>query len=567
MLRLRALPVALSLFVTACAGQRTPQYHQKLVVLGIDGLDPDLVSRFMDEGKLPNMQKLAKQGALQRLETTPSPGASAWASFATGTNPGKHGVFDSDARARPNGAAFWTLAGRAGVRSSVLAVPLTFPPEDVPNGELLSGWPAPDLRDTAGTYTYFSTDVTQNADGVMIDGGVRHRLAFAGNVARSVIAGPQELSLPLSVFWNRDGKSATLDVDGTSIRLEEGEWSKWIPIDFGRSWWSRKRGMIEFCLMRAGKTFALYASPIHWKADNPPAPLSAPARLSSDLYERIGPFRTLGWAEPTAALEAGVIDDKAFMDDVVRAFDDRAQIILQRIDTRQWDLLVGEVDSVDRVERVMWRLLDPAHPAHDRLAAPKFGDAIERIYRRCDDLVGDVMKHVDEGAAILVMSAYGEHGVTERFDLERWLADEKLPGTITATSAGAMTLSPDARGAAGHLVARLTSVLDPASNTPVISAVYRREDVYSGPLVSKAPDLQVGLVPGYAIGAAPRLFAANTRTWSAGHAAIDYRSVPGTLISSKATTTDNPRVMDISPTVLRYFGVPIPSEIDGTPLF
>jgi len=97
--------------------------------------------------------------------------------------------------------------------------------------------------------------------------------------------------------------------------------------------------------------------------------------------------------------------------------------------------------------------------------------------------------------------------------------------------------------------------------------VYRREDVYSGPLVSKAPDLQVGLVPGYAIGAAPRLFAANRRTWSAGHAAIDYRSVPGTLISSKATTTDNPRVMDISPTVLRYFGVPIPSEIDGTPLF
>jgi predicted AlkP superfamily phosphohydrolase/phosphomutase len=567
MLCTRALIVALSILVTACAGQRTPQYHQKLVVLGIDGLDPDLVSRFMDEGKLPNMQKLAKQGALQRLETTPSAGPSAWASFATGTNPGKHGVFGADTHSHMRGAAFWTLAGRAGVRSSVLAVPLTFPPEDVPNGELLSGWPAPDLRDTPGTYTYFSTDVAPKDDGGTLESGIRHRLNFAGDVARSVIAGPQELSLPISVFWNRDGKSATIEVDGTSIRLEEGEWSKWIPIDFGRSWLSRKRGMIEFCLMHAGATFALYASPIHWKADNPPAPLSAPARLSSDLYERIGPYRTLGWAEATAPVDAGLIDDKAFMDDVARAFDDRAQIILQRIDTKQWDLLVGDIDSVDHVQHVMWRLMDPAHPAHDRAAAPKFGDAIERIYRRCDDLVGEIAKHLDADTAILVVSAYGEHGMTQTFDLNRWLAAEKLPGTATVTAAGGIILSADARGAAAHLIARLTSVLDPVSKMPVISAVYRREAVYNGPSVSSAPDLQVGFVPGYAVGAGPALFAPNRRKWSADHAFLDYRSVPGTLISSKPTTTDNPRVLDIAPTVLRYFGVPIPSEIDGTPIF
>ena len=567
MLLTRALIVALSIFVTACGGQRTPQYHQKLVILGIDGLDPDLVYRFMDAGKLPNMLKLAKQGARQRLETTPSPGTSAWASFSTGTNAGKHGVFGGEARPRRRGAAFWTLAGQAGVRSSVLTVPLTFPPEDVPNGELLSGWPTPDLRDTPGTYTYFSTDVAQKDDGATFDGGIRHHLAFRGDVARSVIAGPQELSLPVSVFWNRDGKSATIEIDGTSVRLEEGEWSKWIPIDFGRSWLSRKRGIIEFCLMHAGTTFALYASPIQWKADNPPAPLSAPARLSSDLYERIGPYRTLGWAEATSALDAGLIDDKAFMDDVVRAFDDRAQIILQRIDTKKWDLLVGEIDSVDHIQHVMWRLMDPAHPAHDRTAAPKFGEAIERLYRRCDDLVGEVVKHVDPETTILVLSVYGEHGVTQTFDLNRWLADEKLPGTIAATPTGGIALSPEGRDAAEHLAARLASVLDPVSGTPVISAVFRREAVYSGPEVSTAPDLQVGFAPGYAIGAGSVLFAPNKRKWSADHEALDYRSVPGTLISNRPTTTDTPRVMDIAPTVLRYFGVPIPREIDGTSIF
>lgn len=562
-----AFLVALSIFLTACAGQRTPQYHQKLVVLGIDGLDPDLVSQFMNQGKLPNMQRLSQQGALQRLETTPSADASAWASFATGTNPGKHGVFGNEPLPLRTGAAFWTLAGQAGVRSSVLTVPVTFPPEDVPNGELLSGWPTPDLRDTPGSYTYFANDVAQKDDGTSLGAGIRHRLTFDGDIAQTVLAGPSGLTLPISIFWNREGKTATLAIDGTSVRLEEGEWSKWIAVDFNRSLFSRPRGMIEFCLVHAASTFALYASPIHWKPDRPPAPLSSPARLSADLYERIGPYRTLGWAEATAALDEGLIDEKAFMDDVYRAFDDRAQIILQRIDTRKWDLLVGEVDSVDRVQHVMWRLMDPAHPAHDRTAATKFGDVIEHLYRRCDDLLGEVMRHAGPETAILVLSAYGEHGVTQTFDLNRWLAEEKLPGTATATVAGGIVLGPDAHGVEEHLVARLTAVLDSATKAPVISAVYRREAVYTGPYVSRAPDLQVGFAPGYGVAAAPSVFATNKRKWSADHTALDYKSVPGTLISSRPTTTESPRVIDIAPTVLRYFGVPIPSEIDGAPLF
>jgi len=512
------------------------------------------------------MQKLAKQGALQRLETTPSPDASAWASFATGTNPGKHGVFGQEFRPLRRGAAFWSLAGQAGVRSSILTVPVTFPPEDVPNGELLAGWPAPDLRDTPGIYTYFSTEVAPKDDGATIDAGVRHRLKFERNVAQSTIAGPLGARLTVSFFWNHEDKAATIDIDGTSIRLEEGEWSKWIPIDFSRRWFQRKRGMIELCLVHAGTSFALYATPIHWKADNPPAPISSPASLSSDLYERIGPYRTLGWPEATTAFDAGLLDEKTFMDDVNRAFDDRAQIILQRLDTKKWDLLVGEIDAVDHVEHVMWRLMDPSHPAHDKAAAVKFGDAIERMYQRTDELLGEIMKHADADTTVLVLSAYGQHGVGQLFDLNRWLADERLPGTASATTAGGVALGGDARGVEDHLIARLTSVLD-AARSPVISAVYKREAVYSGPFAGSAPDVQVGFVPGYGISVAPALIAPNHRRWSADHVATDYKSVPGTLISSRPTATDTPRIIDIAPTVLKYFAVPIPSEIDGTPLF
>ena len=527
-------------------------------MLGFDGLDPDLVSRFMDEGKLPNMQKLARQGALQRLETTPSADMSAWASFATGTNPGKHGIFgNGPALSRRGGTAFWTLAGQAGVRSSVLSVPLTFPPETVPNGELLSGWPVPDVRDTPGTYSYFSTDVTVPDDGAERASGVRRRLSFDGDVARSVLVGPRGLTLPISIFWNRAGKAATIDINGSTIRLEEGEWSKWINVDFSPAWFTHARGMVEFLLVRAGSSFALYASPTHWRADRPPAPLSSPASLSADLYERIGAYRTLGWADQAQALDANVIDESAFMDDLYRGFDDQAQVILQRIDARKWDLLVGSIDTIDHVQHMMWRVTTPA----------KFGDAIERMYRRLDTMVGDVMTHLDADTPIVIMSAYGGKGFTQTLDLNRWLAEEGLAGKATATVSGGIFLTPEAAASADHLVARLTALLDPRTHAPIVAAVHKREAIYSGPFVSSAPALQVEMAEGYRIAEAATVLAPNLKKWSADHSSVDSTAVPGTLISSRPTTTDNPRVIDIAPTVLRYFGVPIPTEIDGTPLF
>jgi hypothetical protein len=51
----------------ARSGARPPQYHQTLSRLGIDGLDPDLVSHFMHERNPPNMQKLARANSVAML--------------------------------------------------------------------------------------------------------------------------------------------------------------------------------------------------------------------------------------------------------------------------------------------------------------------------------------------------------------------------------------------------------------------------------------------------------------------------------------------------------------------
>jgi len=90
---------ALSLLAQACgsrpSGKPVRRAKQRVFVMGFDGMDPTLARRFMDEGKLPNLKKLSETGTFAKLETTqPSESPVAWASFATGVNPGKHNIYD-----------------------------------------------------------------------------------------------------------------------------------------------------------------------------------------------------------------------------------------------------------------------------------------------------------------------------------------------------------------------------------------------------------------------------------------------------------------------------------------
>lgn len=652
------------------------------MILGFDGMDPDLVQKWMAQGKLPNMQKIASQGALRKLETTHSPESpTAWASFATGVNAGKHNIYDVLTRntqtympdlgivhrepprfllnavpiAAPKltslrgGTSFWVHAGRAGVRSSILTVPVTFPPEEVPNGELLAGLPLPDVRDTTGTFYYFASDLSRDEEGVRQSGGILKRLLFDGETARTELVGPpnpivgqqlregranpsptdadraaiaaleaqEDLRLPVTIHWNKASRSATIEIGDHSVLLREGEWSKWIDLDFRVNFLVQIHGMAQLYLVRAGEELQLYLSPVNWKPDKSPTPMSSPASLAADLFERLGYYRTLGWAEATWPLNEDRIDEKAFMDDLDRAFDDRAQVILQRIDTRQWDLLVGVIESTDRVQHMMWRLIDPAHPMYDKATAATFGDSIERVYRRADEFVGEVQSRLDPGTPILIVSDHGFHSFRYSVNLNTWLveqgfmtlqgqpAGEKKLGDLddsrgafsekvdwSRTRAYALgfaqiylnlngreakgTVSPgvEAQAVLDDLTARLLALHDPKTNQRIVDAVYKAADIYSGPFIGNAAELQVGFADGYRVswqtmlgGSPPGIVHPNMKKWSGDHSGYDFKSTAGTLISSRPLVSDVSRIIDIAPTVLRYFDVPIPADIDGQPLF
>src|SRR6478752_9515950 len=197
---------------------------RKLIFLGLDGLDPRLTEQFMAEGKLPNFSRLAQQGGFRRLRTTfPALSPVAWSTFATGVNPAKHNIFDfldrdlksylpqlSSARVgkahrvlkvgkvriplsrptlefRRKSRPFWAILGENGIPSTVLRIPITFPPEKF-NGKLLSAMSTPDLKGTQGSFSQFTTNVEQAS----FESGFRYPLRRDGDRLHGEIEGPQD---------------------------------------------------------------------------------------------------------------------------------------------------------------------------------------------------------------------------------------------------------------------------------------------------------------------------------------------------------------------------------------
>jgi predicted AlkP superfamily phosphohydrolase/phosphomutase len=127
----------------------------RTLVLGLDGATFDLLQPWIDEGHLPTLARLQREGASGPLESTfPPISAAAWSSFSTGVNPGKHGVVDfyyprpgEYAINTMSGAArtalpFWTLLGKADLKTGTIGLPGTYPPEPV-NGFTVTGFLTP----------------------------------------------------------------------------------------------------------------------------------------------------------------------------------------------------------------------------------------------------------------------------------------------------------------------------------------------------------------------------------------------------------------------------------------
>ncbi len=638
---------------TAKPRRRAPH---KVFLVGFDGMDPTLARRFMAEGKLPNLSQLAREGTFSPLQTTqPSESPTAWASFATGVNPGKHNIFDflvrdfetympdlAMVRKEPpeflwgliptkkpqilstrGGTSFWVHAGRDGIGSVVLTVPVTFPVEGVEHSDLLAGFPLPDIRGTVGTFSYWATDLSLAEAGNTEFGGILERLVFENGAASTVLVGPdnpavaerRRLTTPLTVRWSEGSPRAELQLGGQTVRLEAGGWTDWIPVTFTVNPLVRVRGMVQLHLVRADHELQLYASPVNLDPRRPAVPISSPEGFSARLVDEIGLYRTLGWAEATWPLNEGRLDEAAFMADCDRAFADRERIFMKNLERDDWDLYLAVIETTDRVQHMMWRFIDPRHPMHDPALAATWGDAIERTYRKCDDLVGRMRAKLPKDAVVFVMSDHGFHSFRRCVNLNSWLAENGYLVFSGQPSGGSKNLADlfgrgrfwegvdwsrtrayalglgqiyfNLRGresqgivSAGteysslqdEIVRKLSPLTDPETGERVFGGIYRRDELYHGPYLVNAPDLQAGFNDGYRVGwqdtlggIRPAVIENNTKRWSGDHCGTAREISAGVLFTNRRLSRENPHILDFAPTILKLLEVPLPGDLDGRP--
>lgn len=450
---------------------------KRFVVLGLDGMEPTLAEKFMAEGKMPNMSRLAKKGTYKRLGTTMPPlSPVAWSTFLTGCNPGKHNIFDFLTRdkrsylpllssvqiAGPSrvlkigryripigkprvrllrrGIPFWNILGKHGIFGDIIRVPITFPPERF-RGVLLSAMCVPDLRGTQGTFTYYTTRADESEEHISGETVVLER---DGKVVRSALIGPENtvregagaMQCPFSATVT--GKnSARLSVCGETYDLEVGRYTPWIRVKFKAGLGIKIHGICEVLLVATAPEFRLYVTPIQIDPDHPAVPISHPPEFATYLSKSQGLFATLGLAEDTWALNAKILGDDEFLHQCLEADEEREEMFFDALDKVRRGLIVCVFDGTDRIQHMFWRYIDPDHPAHKGQAERQHRDAIEELYVRMDALVGRTMESCDDDdTALMVISDHGFNPFRRGLDLNYWLEQN-----------GYLKLLPDGRGA------------------------------------------------------------------------------------------------------------------------
>jgi len=612
---------------------------KRVLVVGFDGMEPSIVDSLLAAGELPNLAKVARQGAYARIGTTyPAQTPVAWSTFATGVNPGGHGIFDFIRRDPKTylpdlaltryeqrnpyvppqavnlrrGTPLWEVLSAAGIPSVVLRHPCTFPPDAV-RGRMLSGVGVPDLRGGLGTSTFYTSRErlmakdSERVVTVQTDASGRIKMYVLGpRHPRQGLDCHSEVTLHLEpeqrrVLLRSDGDPHTLEI-------REGEWSGWLRLKFKTGMLQSVQGIVRFYLSSIAPHFELHASPVNFAPGSPLFPISSPPEFAGELARRTGLFYTAGMAEDHTGLNNGRFSEHAFLEQCRLVLGERERIMEHELARFEEGFFFCLFDTPDRLQHMLWRFREPAHPANNGAGAdPELARAIEEHYRECDRIVGRVLEHAGEETLLMVLSDHGMNTFQRGVHLNTWLWENGLlalqngsrPGgdegeffrnvDWSRTRAYALGLGgiylnrrgreekgivseEEAAGLAARIASSLSKLGDPGRGVPAIRSIATREQIYSGPFAAEAPDLLVNFSRGYRVswstalgGMPPGLIEDNTKRWAGDHI-IDPCLVPGVLFMNQAFQTAGPTLADMAPTILAALGVEKAPAMEGRSL-
>ena len=474
------------------AGQKRCRTEKKVIVIGVDGMDPGLSEKMMAAGQLPNLNKLRQGGGYSRLGTsTPPQSPVAWANFINGAGPGSHGIFDFIHRnpehqvapffsaaetvggagywevgdhklqfdfwpfnhkppatlLRRQGTPFWDYLDKAGIYSTFYDLPSNYPPSASKYGyhKCLSGMGTPDLLGTYGTYQHFAEDgpIRTKDEG----GGKRSMLFFENETAKGKIIGPinsflkkpKPTTIDFVVHRDMQAKAAVIEIQKHKIVLKEGQWSGWVDLDFELSMPvfmldKDLSGICRFYLQEVAPNFRLYVSPINNNPSEPVMQLTEPPKFVEQISKRMGLFYTIGFQEDHKALTNKAFTDAEFATQAGMVLEERLKLLEYALKNYDDGLLFFYFSSTDLQAHMFWWDSDDKHPTRTSAAAKKYFGKLKEVYSKMDSVVGDIVKRYGDEATIIVMSDHGFANFKRQFNLNTWLRDNGYLGPAEATA-------------------------------------------------------------------------------------------------------------------------------------
>jgi|GEM_PF-208899 len=384
------------------------------------------------------------------------------------------------------GESFWSFLDARGIRLRGVQVASTYPPDhEGEHTELLSGLGVPDITGSPGSWTVYTTDPWLFGDkGTQTSGLVvklfedtpgrleaqllgprnwvreaeltEHKAQLAklqkqpglstgeidrvtqelqdveGELRRFSASGKNNdrAKVPFSMTLDKAARSVEFDVAGQRLRVQQGGWSPFVPVEFELNSRYSARGLAVFHVVRCDdEEVRVFVPPINIDPLAPPPqlPISAPADFAARLQEWVGhPYETLGWAcitNPIKDQGDSKIPEQSFLDDMVSTEALREDLLMASLSRPDdWDVYFQVFSTPDRVCHMLFREFDPGHPLHDAaLAATQvtaFGrtfplsDSIRQVYVNEDRMMGRVLDQLESGqfgddALLLVVSDHG----------------------------------------------------------------------------------------------------------------------------------------------------------------
>jgi predicted AlkP superfamily phosphohydrolase/phosphomutase len=501
--------------------------NRRVMVIGLDGATFDLIRPWIEDGTMPTLQRLVKGGASGVLTTTLPPiSSSAWVSFATGKNPGKHGLVDF-VHPRPNSyqisivspqqrasKAIWNLLSDAGRKVGIVGMPVTYPPEEV-NGYMVSDFLTPSASDD---YTYppsLADELEQAMGGFPLLPDERHRSTkFTDKFIADMVT---------DVERRLEGALYLLDNEATDL--------------FFILFWSND--------MLQHETWSLLDET---HPDHDPRASERYRSLVVDFHRKLD-------------LAVGRLLDQAGPEDLVIVMSDHGfgpvhSFFLVNNWLREAGFLKLKKRPLTRLKYALFKLGFSPLGVFRLVKALRLG-FLRRRFRFQKG--GGLMKRLFLSFADVDWARTKAFAVGSFGQIYINQAGQRPQGIVQP--------GKEYEELREEIAARALDLVDPRTGERVVDRVYRREEIYSGPLVEKAPDLVL-----------------QSRNWeymAFGHADFGASHVVEPVVGMSGhhrpdgvvmlagqgikagVELDGASITDLAPTILYAMGIPIPSDMDG----